>query len=68
MPRARTIAITVPFASINDSDLLDDGKALGRVSSGTDAYWIIDGDVVDVSSFGGEVVTELDGDEVTFSG
>ena len=43
-------------------DEIDGGTVFGRVRASTDEFWLLDGSVVDVSTFGGEVVTTLDGD------
>ncbi|WP_227132768.1 glycoside hydrolase family 16 protein [Halorubellus salinus] len=48
-------------ATIDSSDAVDSSKAKGRVDADADAFWLVDGDVVDVSTFGGSVVTELNG-------
>ncbi|MFC6825106.1 glycoside hydrolase family 16 protein [Halopelagius fulvigenes] len=63
----RVIKADVPFASINSNDKVRGGKISGKVGSGTDAYWIFGGDIVDVSTFGGEVTTELNGDVVDYT-
>lgn len=60
----RLLKADVLSASINSNDERNGGKAHGRVVGGRDAYWVIGGEIVDVSTFGGEVVTELDGDVV----
>lgn len=64
----RLVKADVPSASINSNDERNAGKAIGEVVGGRDAYWVVDGDVVDVSTFGGGVVTELDGDVVDLTG
>ena len=56
----------VPGASVNPYDSRIGGKAMGRVIGGADAYWVTGGDVVDVSTFGGDVVTKLNGSAVNF--
>ncbi|WP_435361553.1 glycoside hydrolase family 16 protein [Haloarchaeobius sp. DFWS5] len=58
---ARVLKADVPFASINSNDRIRGSKISGQVVGGVDAYWLFDGEVVDVSTFGGEVRTELNG-------
>lgn len=53
-------------ASINSNDEIRAGKTRGSVGGGTDAYWVLDGEVLDVTTFGGDVVTTLDGDRTDF--
>lgn len=57
----------VPAGSTNSYDSNIGPKAMGRVYGGTDAYWIADGKVTDVSSYDGNVVTKLNGSKKDFS-
>ena len=61
--KARTSA-----ASINSFDKVSGSRAFGRVVGGNDAYWVIGGDVLDVSAFGGNVETDVNGTSVDFTG
>ncbi|MFC7070541.1 glycoside hydrolase family 16 protein [Halobaculum lipolyticum] len=47
--------------SAADGDDTSADKVLGRVADGEDYFWLAGGEVVDVSTFGGEVVTTLNG-------
>ncbi|KAB1185480.1 MULTISPECIES: family 16 glycosylhydrolase [Haloferax] len=64
---AELLAAEVGSANVNTADDYQNGKAFGSVSSGADAYWVIGGSVVDVSTFGGSVVTTYDGTETDFT-
>jgi len=44
-----------------EGDETTDDKILGRVSDGEDYFWLAGGEVIDVSPFGGDVVTTLNG-------
>lgn len=57
----------VPSASINESDRIDGSKLFGEVWGGSDAFWVVDGTITDVSTFGGDVVTTVNGSEVDFT-
>lgn len=60
----RLIEATVPEATLESDNKINGGKALGTVNQDSDGYWLIKGDVTDVSSFDGDVVTTLDGSEL----
>lgn len=53
----------VPAGSTNPYDSNAGPKAMGRVFDGTDAYWIADGEITDVSAYDGKIVTKLNGSE-----
>ncbi|ELZ98026.1 glycosyl hydrolase family protein [Haloferax mucosum ATCC BAA-1512] len=57
----------VPGATVDSADERKDGKLFGTVGTDADAYWLIGGDVLDVSTFGGRVVTALDGETMDFT-
>lgn len=61
------IKADVPSASINEHDRVENGKVLGKVYAGTDAYWVINGNVTDVSAFYGDVATVVNGTETDLS-
>ncbi|WP_224332696.1 family 16 glycosylhydrolase [Haloprofundus halobius] len=63
----RLLKADVPRSSINPDDEVNGGKVFGKVVSGTDAYWLVGGEITDVSTFGGDVVTTLDGTETDFA-
>ena len=54
-------------ASINSGDEIANGKASGNVIGGIDGYRVTDGEVTDVSTFGGDVVTTLNGETIDYT-
>lgn len=54
-------------ASINSGDAIANGKASGNVIGGIDGYRVTDGEVTDVSTFGGDVVTTLNGKTIDYT-
>lgn len=56
----------VPTAKMDGSDRVSGGKSLGTVDGDSDTYWLQDGSVHDVSTFGGEVDTLIDGRPMDF--
>ena len=54
-------------ASLNSGDRVRGRKASGQVLGGRDAYRVYDGSVLDVSTFGGQVVTALNGQQQDFT-
>ncbi|WP_224447659.1 glycoside hydrolase family 16 protein [Haloprofundus salilacus] len=64
---ASVLKADVSGASINGDDSLDGSTIFGKVVGGTDAYWIIDGEIIDVSTFGGDVTTTVNGDVVDYT-
>lgn len=48
----------------DSADDANGGKAHGSVKDDADAYWLFNGDVVDVSTYGGSVVTTVNGQEL----
>lgn len=63
----RLLKADVPTASFNSGDKVSDDSVFGTVLSGSDAYWVLSGSVTDVSSSGGGVVTELNGEVVNLT-
>ncbi|QCJ47429.1 family 16 glycosylhydrolase [Haloprofundus sp. MHR1] len=63
----RLLKADVPRSSINPDDQVSGGKIFGKVVGGTDAYWLLEGEITDISTFGGDVVTTLDGAETDFT-
>jgi len=55
------IAADIGSTALDDNDMMNDSKALGSVDTDSDAYWLLDGDVTDVSTFNGSIVTTVDG-------
>ncbi|WP_411968830.1 family 16 glycosylhydrolase [Haloferax sp. YSSS75] len=51
-------------ASATSDDDVSSSKARGSVKDDADAYWLFNGDVLDVSTFGGDVVTTVNGQEI----
>lgn len=54
-------------ASVNAGDDVNGRKASGAVFGGRDAYRVFDGSVLDISTFGGEVVSSLNGERREFT-
>lgn len=53
---------------VNDHDEVGSASARGSVGGGTDPYLLVDATRVSVATFGGDVTTTLDGEEVDLTG
>jgi len=51
--------------SLESADGLHEGKASGTITDNADEYWLVGGNVTDVSTFRGDVVTSIDGETVS---
>jgi hypothetical protein len=57
------IESTGTFETLEGGDESAGSKAAGTVTDETDAYRLRDGEITDVSTFGGDVVVTVDGSE-----